>query len=59
MSTTYSEGHPDRKGPTEVPATPVEGLDREPDAVQAKVVESDAKPAPKKSAAKVTTKRKA
>lgn len=60
MTTHYSEDHPDRKSEETVDATPVEGLDREPKAIepakQAKVIESPAKAAPKKSAAKVTTK---
>jgi len=59
MSTTYSEDSPERKTPAEVDAAPVEGLDREPGAIEAKVVAPpEAKPA-KKAAAKPTTKSKA
>jgi len=61
MSTTYSEDHPDRKVEATVPATPVEGLDREPEGnkpqAQAKVVEAPAKAPAKKTTAKVTTKK--
>jgi hypothetical protein len=53
MSTYLSEDHPDRKAEATVPATPVEGLDREPDGnkVQAKVVTASKKAEPKKSSA--------
>ena len=58
MSTTWSEDSPERKTPAEVDATPVEGLDREPSAIEAKVVAApESKPA-KKAAAKPTTKSK-
>jgi hypothetical protein len=57
MTTHYVEDHPDRKAEDTVPATPVEGLDREPKAIEAKVVEAPAKAPAKKSAAKVTTKK--
>lgn len=59
MSTTWSEDSPERKAPAEVDATPVEGLDREPAAIVAKVIEApESKPA-KKASAKPTTKSKA
>lgn len=57
MSIHYVEDHPDRKAEATVPATPVEGLDREPAAIEAKVVEAPAKKPAKKAAAKVTTKK--
>jgi hypothetical protein len=57
MATSYSEDHPDRNAEATVPATPVEGLDREPEGnkpwIQAKVVAAPEKAAPKKSAAQV------
>jgi len=62
MPTHFSEDHPDRKVEDTVKATPVEGLDREPDAIepakQAKVVSAPEKPAAKTATAKVTTKDK-
>lgn len=61
MSTSYVEDHPDRKAETSVPATPVEGLDREPEGnkpqAQAKVVTPEKKAPAKTAAAKVTTKK--
>jgi hypothetical protein len=58
MSTTWSEDSPERKTPAEVDATPVEGLDREPKEIVAKVVDApEAKPV-KKSTAKPSTKSK-
>ena len=60
MVTNYVEDHEDRKSEASVPATPVEGLDREPEGnkpqAQAKVVTADKKAPAKTSEAKVTTK---
>lgn len=58
MSTTYSEDHPDRKVEATVDASPVEGLDKEPSAIEAKVVTAPAAKPAKKSSAKPTTKAK-
>ena len=58
MSTTWSEDSPERKTPTEVDATPVEGLDREPAAVEAKVVTAPESKPVKKATSKPTTKSK-
>ena len=61
MVTHYGEDHPDRKVEATVPATPVEGLDREPEGnkpqAQAKVVTPQKKAPAKTAEAKVTTKK--
>lgn len=56
MSIHYVEDHPDRKSEETVPATTVEGLDREPAAIEAKVVKPEKKAPAKTADAKVTTK---
>ena len=58
MSTTWSEDSPERKTPAEVDATPVEGLDREPAAIIAKVVDAPEAQPVKKATAKPSTKSK-
>lgn len=58
MSTTWSEDSPERKTPAEVDATPVEGLDREPGAIEAKVVTAPESKPVKKASAKPSTKSK-